>query len=108
MDLSQQQSVPSDPVQAAMAAQMRQFHIQALMQSLSEVASDMAPHIIGDHVCTVDADLSVSCDLPSEVEWNDKLTNWLSIRAQLQNLSKGNVPISVSGEHGRLKLQISI
>jgi hypothetical protein len=104
---SQAPPPPSDPTQAAMAAQMKQFQIQAMMKSLTEVASVMAPHIIGDHICKIQADYSVSCDLPSEFEWSDKLTNWLALQMQLQDLVKSNVPLNITGEHGNLTLQIS-
>ena len=105
---NQNQALPSDPEQAAIAAQMRQFQIRALMESLTEVASNMAPHIMGDHVCKIDADHSVSCDLPAESEWNDTLIHWLALQIQLRDFVNGNVPASVSGKHGNLTLQRSV
>jgi hypothetical protein len=97
----------SDPAQAAMAAQMRQFKILALMESLTEVATDMAPNIEGEHVCKMNVDSSVICDVPFDFAWNDKLTNWLALQTQLQVLAKGNVPLTINGKHGNLILQLS-
>jgi hypothetical protein len=95
-----------DPVQAAMAAQRQQFQIRALMESLAVVASEMAPHIVGSHSCDIRPDSTVTCDLPSEFEWNDKLINWLALQTQLQGLVKGNMPLSVQGKSGRLTLHM--
>jgi hypothetical protein len=75
------------------------------MESLTEVASGMAPHIIGDHICKINADSSVICDVPPAIDWRGKLTNWLAIQTQLQVLVKGNLPLTVSGNHGNLILQ---
>ena len=98
----------TDPAQAAMAAQMKQLQIQALMGSLNEVAADIAPQLVDHYSCETHTNGSVSCDLPSDVVWQHQLVHWLALQAQLQTLNKTYVPTRIQGPQGSLSLSLRL